>query len=246
METSALIVESEPATRDMVGKWLTKTRSLELRWQTSSLGQARALLQHATPDVVFCATELDDGEGFDVLCWLDPSTRVVLLANSPAYAARAFDVEACDYLVKPLSAERFEQAVRRVTGAVSTRPAASARPCSSNLLVHDGAGQTTIDLRELMAVVSVGGNYTELLLSSGASLDARRPIKDWERDLPREAFVRTHRSAIVNLAHVERIYRRSASQVSLRLRASALELPVSRRLARHVRAALQTTMGWAA
>jgi DNA-binding LytR/AlgR family response regulator len=246
MKPSILLVESERSARDTLDEWLARTRVLELRWKAGSLEQARAVLRHAVPDIVFCAAELVDGDGFDILRWIDPSTRVVFLADSPAYAVRAFDVEACDYLVKPLSAERFAQAVRRVTEAISAPPPVQPRACSTNLLVHDTTGDKTIDLRELMAIVSVGGNYTELLLSSGASFDARRPIKDWERDLPREAFVRTHRSVIVNLAHVERMHRRGANQVSLRLRASSLELPVSRRLARHVRAALRTTRRWAA
>ena len=238
MNGSTMLLESEPVASALLGSWINGTGVLSLQWQPRSLTEARALLVRNCPDVLFCSVELIDGTGFDVLDHVSRGTRHVFVGDSPEHAVRAFDVEAIDYLVRPLRAARFAEAVRRVTKPHPPQFSRVVEP-SARVLVQDGSREQVVELDDLVAIVAVGGNYTELLCTSGTSIEARCSIKHWERMLPRDSFVRTHRSAIVNLAFVERLEGGEQNRVSLRRHSSSLELPVSRRLAPGVRQALR-------
>jgi len=239
---ATLLVESDPRARALVRGWIGGARALPPCREADGIEQARAHLEGARAAAVFGAVELRDGSMFDLLGDLDAGSPVVLFSTSPAQAVRAYDVGACDFLVKPLREDRFRLAVRRVADGLEP-PGARPHNPSGRVVVRVDGGERVVDLRELVAVVAAGENYTEVRCASGASLEARRPIKDWERTLPSDWFVRAHRSTIVNIAHVERFDQRGPPRVRLRLRASSLELPVSRRMAPALRRALNRQVG---
>ncbi len=240
MRLSAMLVESELNSRKILSRWIEKTGILKLEWRVQSQREAVRLLKRCEPQVLICAAQLADGDGFELLLRVPPTTERVVVAHDPGAAVRAYDLDVADYLLKPVRRERFEQMVRRLARRRASQT--DRTDVLDTLIVTDGTGEQLVDLRDLMAVTAVGGNYTELHLTNGASFEARRPITAWQRTLPQDKFVRTHRGAIVNLAHVERVERRDSSHLALRLRSSSIEIPVSRRLSRSVRSAMQ---GWA-
>jgi two-component system LytT family response regulator len=235
-----MLVESELHSRAILSHLIESTKILKLGWRVQTQREAERLLSQCEPQLLICATQLADGDGFELLPRIRPTTEVVMAAHDPGFAARAYDLDVADYLVKPVRRERFEQMARRLVRRRSDHSGQT--EALDTLIVADGKGEQLVDLQDLMAITAIGGNYTELHLTSGTSFEARRPITTWQRTLPHDTFVRTHRCAIVNLAHVERVERRDSSHLALRLRSSSIEIPVSRRLARNVRGAMQ---GWA-
>jgi two-component system LytT family response regulator len=103
------------------------------------------------------------------------------------------------------------------------------------LFLHSGRAARFVQVRAIVCIRGAG-DYTELHLADGKELLSPRPLKEWEARLPAHAFARVHRTAIVNLEHVEQIERASEQTFHVKLRGLAEPVPLSRRHAARLRA----------
>lgn len=220
-----LIIDDEPAARDDARRLLEAFPDVNVVGEAGRIGEARELLQHADYDVVLLDVELRGGNGFDLLPHAKPEVRIIFVTAHSHYAVRAFEVNAVDYLVKPLLSGRLESSLRRVasTPPAEERPAAALKHSD---LVHLKVGNGTTRFVPLadIALIESQENYTEACLVDGQRLLVRRTLKSWEEVLPADLFVRVHRRALVNLA----LYRgseRETEQTTL-LRLEGVEEPV--------------------
>jgi two-component system, LytTR family, response regulator len=146
-----------------------------------------------------------------------------------AYAVRAFEVNALDYLVKPVSPEQVERALERLKGPAEA-------PASTELKMDDlVALEEARTLRFVSAhditFIQAADDYSEVHVAGGTPALVDVPLRRWEERLPRD-FVRVHRSTLVNVRHVESVQHVEGRwEVSLR---GGPRLPVSRRLGAEV------------
>jgi two-component system LytT family response regulator len=242
MALRALVVEDEPFVRHDLRQLLEAYPDLEVAWEAGSVSQAREVLQHSCPDVIFLDVQLRGGDGFDLMADVSPSSALVFVTAYEQYALRAFEVNALDYLLKPISEERLAVTLARIRA----RPKSDAPTVGSNVplrpddrvLIRGGGRQDFICLQDIKAVTSLGGNYTCVHCINGAELTTRRTFKAWEKTLPSSLFLRVHRTVIVNLCHIQRLSRDSAGGLEMTMRGDAHPYPVSRRFASAVRLAL--------
>jgi two-component system LytT family response regulator len=170
------------------------------------------------------------GSGFDLLGRLENVPRVIFTTAYDHHAVRAFEVNALDYLLKPIEPERLAAAIARTRSVTPEAPtAASSGPTMERLFVRDGSRCWFVPLREVSLMVSEG-NYVRLHWGTSRPLLAR-PLASLEQRLDPGRFFRANRRQIINLDFIESVEGGVGGQLHVQLR-DGPEIEISRRQAR--------------
>jgi two-component system LytT family response regulator len=171
---------------------------------------------------------------------------VIFITAYDQHAVRAFELNALDYLLKPVATARFAAALARLAppaGSAPPFPAPTApqpaRLDDQILLKLDSATERFVRIADIRTIAA-SENYTEVTLAHGEKFFVRRTMKSWEDLLPPADFGRVHRTVIVALAHIERITRLNRATFEVHLRGQRAPLPVSYRIIPELRARLGT------
>jgi two-component system LytT family response regulator len=231
---AAIIVDDERLARRELRAMLEEAHASAIRvvGEAESVRTAAELVRTCDADVVFLDVQLTGESGLDLLPLIDPSIAVVFVTAFDQYAVRAFEVNALDYLLKPVAPARLALAVDRL-GAPNADEAGSP---VAKLTVQD---RLFLRLDDRMGFIRVGdivsvvadGDYSEVRTSSGRVHRARKSLRDWTARLPETTFARVHRSTVVNLEHVERVEEWSHSSYRLYVRGFVEPVTMSRRYA---------------
>ncbi|MDX2129521.1 MAG: diguanylate cyclase [Chloroherpetonaceae bacterium] len=111
---SCIAVDDDKSSLAILKRFVEVTHDLELKCQCSSATEALQFLSKETVDLIFLDIEMPDMSGIDLISKLDKKPRVVLITGYTDYAIKAFELQASDYIIKPISYARFLQAVERV------------------------------------------------------------------------------------------------------------------------------------
>lgn len=233
----ALIIEDNAAARAGLRERLKAHPEVAVVGEAGTVGRARTLFSLNDYDLVFLDVRLRGGLGFDLVPHASPQARIIFVTAFDEYAIRAFEVNALDYLLKPVTPERLAQALTRITPA-------AAEPAPVRLHSDDLAHLKTDTGSHFVAVRSITVilaelNYTLVHLDSGMRHLVRRPLQSWEDQLDPTGFVRVSREALVNLSHVTWHEGDGHKCGLLRLTGRKEPVPVSRRHWPLVRARLQ-------
>ena len=233
---SCIIVDDEPLVRGVLRDLLTRSGELNVVGEAGSVAQAQQLVAKSSPDVVFLDINLPDAPGFQLLSLLGPTTAVVFVTSAEEYAINAFDADAVDYLLKPVSAERLQRTLKRIRLRASALNAAPAVDANKRLGLDDTFLVKTISEKKLIKVrdvksIQAYGEYSWVYWDKGKGALMRKPLKQWEKELPDNRFVRIHRHAIINLAFIERVEKLSSGRQQVHLKDTAEPIAVSLRLA---------------
>jgi len=237
----ALIVDDEAPARREMRRLLAAHDSIDVVGDARDLATARGLLLRTRPDVVFLDIRLAKASGFDLLGDVDEETAVVFVTAYDEHAIRAFEANALDYLVKPVEPERLARTVERLEArAADGEPARAPAPFTPLRWVFLEAGDTSefVELASITHVTAESGG-SRVHTEDGRSRPATKSLKRWEERLPPHDFLRVHRSAIVNLRHVERVVPWSHYSYRIRLRGWKEPVTMSRRYARETRGRLR-------
>jgi DNA-binding LytR/AlgR family response regulator len=226
----ALVVDDEaPALEELVYLLSRDQRIGPVR--TASNGpEALKILQGGEVDVVFCDIKMPGLDGIDlakVLSKFASRPKVVFVTAYDEHAVAAFDLDATDYVMKPVREERLAEAVRRVVGA---GPADPDEP-DDEVIPVELAGVTRFVQRSSVRYVEAQGDYARLHTDSGSHL-VRVPLSTLEERWRGAGFTRIHRSTLIALPHVDEM-KVDAGRCSVRLGSDWL--PVSRRHTRELR-----------
>ncbi len=229
----AILIDDEPLARQELRRLLQAHPQVSIAGEAGTLADARELLGRAGYDLVFLDIQLRGGSGFDLLDSVLPGAQVVFVTAYDRFALRAFEVNALDYLLKPVAAPRLAATLQRL----GSEPAPAAAPAvaptqrltvEDRVFVRTGSATRFVPVAAICAVRSAE-NYTEVVLQGGETLLVLRTLKSWEEALPGSHFVRIHRQALVNLTRVKRIERKGEDDVLFQLDAPVPPLPASRR-----------------
>jgi two-component system LytT family response regulator len=216
----ALIIDDEAPARAALRGLLRAHPAILPAGEADTLDQAAKRLAEGGYDLVFLDVQLRGGTGFDLVPLVQPGARIIFVTAFDAYAARAFEVNALDYLLKPVRPERLAEALRRITGVPAPpeprTPLPTLEPDDVAHLKIDNGTARFVALRDI-ATVESDENYTLVRLGDGSRLMVRRTMKVWEETLPASHFVRVHRGAIVNLTRLRRADRESEATTLLHL-----------------------------
>ncbi len=234
----ALLIDDEPPACAILRTLLADHPTITVTGEAGTLATARAQLDSADYDLVFLDIQLRGGNGFDLVPLVLPGARIIFVTAHDAHAVRAFEVNALDYLLKPVAPERLTAALQRLaTSAPQLTDPPTSTPSfidSDRVYLKSDRHARFVPLIELSAIVA-SDNYTEVHVADGARFLVRRTLKSWEAVLPAASFLRVHRQILVNLAQIERIERPDADTPALHLRGLRQPVICSHRLSPELR-----------
>lgn len=220
-----LIVDDEPAAREGTRALLEQDPEITVIGECGNGEDAVTAIIDEAPQIVVLDVEMPGLDGFAALAQLDPVIRpeVVFLTAYEEYALKAFDVEAADYVLKPFSDARLQQAIERAKARVRTR--AGEQRKVTRLVARQGGVMHVIPVDQIQWIE--GADYYARVHTASASHMVRMPLTRLLKQLDDRKFVRVHRSVIVNAARIARIIPHADLGVVLD---SGKRLPLSRRL----------------
>jgi len=242
MRLKAVIVEDEPPARRRLKRLLDETGIVETVGEADTVRDAVAKIGRHEPDVVFLDIRIPGGDGFEVIRRLAEVPPVIFVTAYDDQAVRAFEEDAVDYLVKPVTSERLGRALERLRrrlakGRVATAPA--------ELAARQGGMPTRIVARRRGRVLlldparvsHVSADHTLVFAwQEGQSYLVPKTLQELEAELAPLGFRRTHRSALVNLAFIAAVRPAESGNFVLELAdGPRTQVPLSRRRARGLR-----------
>jgi two-component system, LytTR family, response regulator len=228
----ALIVDDEPLARRELRRLLAAHRSIQIVGEAGDIDEARERIVALLPAVVFLDIQMPGGTGFDLLAQLERVPRIVFTTAYDRYAVQAFNVNALDYLLKPIEPERLATAVDKLRAATPARREAEEESWLEQLFVRDGPRCWFIPLREV-SVISADGNYVRLQWGKERPL-LGRSLTALEGKLDPRRFFRANRQEIINLEMVRSVDLGVGGQLHVQF-GEGREVQISRRQARQFR-----------
>lgn len=200
-----VIADDEPLARLRLRRLLAALPGIEVVAECASGIEVMQLLPDCPCDLLFLDIQMPGADGFQALEHVVARPRAVVFVTAYAeHAVRAFDVQALDYLLKPISAERLQQAVERVRLAIAIdAPVATAVTIPRRLALPIGRRMQMVELDELDCALAQA-NYVELKVGT-RSFVLRETISGFHARLDAQRFLRIHRSAIVRIDAIREV-----------------------------------------
>jgi DNA-binding LytR/AlgR family response regulator len=201
-----IIVEDEVLAQDVLKSHLAHLGSLELVGIYRNALEAEAALASQEVDIMFLDIRLPGMTGLQFLSGLKDSPLVVLTTAYAEYALESYEFNVIDYLLKPISFERFSRAVGKILdNRLFSAAAKEADPFSGDhIFIRSNSKFFRVNFSE---IVYVQGSRDYLKIHTpDYSLITHQTMNDLERSLPARQFIRVHKSYIVALRHIRSIY----------------------------------------
>ena len=231
----ALIADDEPAARRGVRQLLAAFPEFAVAGECRNGAEVLTALNASSPDVIFLDIQMPGIDGFEVIKQrtVERMPAVVFLTAFDQFAIKAFETEALDYLVKPVSEERFATTMGRLLRRLQSK-STSAR--EETIVVTTSRGATVLHLNEI-DWIGAAGNYSQLWVGT-RSYFLRESLQLLEERVQKHGFVRAHRRALVRLDGVRELTRTRGGALNAVLE-SGVRVPISRRRTASFNAALQ-------
>ncbi|MBI1223313.1 MAG: response regulator [Bacteroidetes bacterium] len=230
MAFSTIIVEDSDIYRKVLEEIVRSNKDLDLIASTGDFEEAKVILETMIPDLILLDIEIGSMTSFDLIPFINPQCRIVFVTSHPDYAVKAFEISAVDYLVKPVTMERLNQAINRfkITLEGGNKDAGVSEEKFSmdqRVMVADDDRYTLIEVARIMYIEALG-NYVQLFTGPETRLVTYGSIKNWVNRLPAKHFFQIHRSTIINLEFLERIekYTNDTGRAYLKGKTEPLEI----------------------
>lgn len=229
-----LLVDDEALARNELA-YLLKNYHPDLTiYEASSIKEALNILISNKMDLVFLDMQLQDEKGTELLAsldHLDPVPLVIFATAFDDYAIQAFEAQAQDYLLKPFEDDRVAQVLDRALKQLSLSKAEASPPQSTasssrgSLAIQENDRIHILNLKDIIALEARQGQVE--IHTPNQVLTSQKTLKDLESQLTDDAFIRTHRSFIINKQHIKEVqtWFNRTYQVTL---SHDLKVPVSR------------------
>jgi two-component system LytT family response regulator len=229
----ALIIDDERLARAEVRRLLDDFDWVKVVGEAENAEQALALIQAQQPDLLFLDVQMPDKTGFELIEEIrGEMPRIIFTTAYDEFALRAFEVNALDYLMKPITPDRFAAALSRVREEPVAPEDQSPLRSSDQVFVRDGERCWFIPVSKIRLLESEG-NYTRVRFENQSPL-IYRSLSTLEQRLPADDFFRINRQQVVNLHFIERIETWFSHGLKVWLKGGE-ECEVSRRAARTFR-----------
>lgn len=226
MKMRCLIIDDEPLAHEVIKKYMEDVPFLELAGQCYLATEALAFLNSGTIDLIFLDIRMPKLSGLDLLKTLPQRPLVIITSAHEEHALESFDLEVCDYLLKPFRFDRFLKAANRaltlfalqkqtanaVAAVASVAPGVPVTPAAivpsinmpaaaTHIYIKSDKKQVQVQLNDICYLESLG-NYTKVW-DAKSYLLTLRTLSSFEEQLPPDQFVRIHKSYILNRKFVQ-------------------------------------------
>ncbi len=198
----AIIVDDEEDARFALRALLNAHPEVEIVGEAASVGEASQLFRSLNPNLIFLDVQMPKRNGFALLPELHPVPDIIFVTAYDCFAVQAFEVNAVDYLVKPIHPRRLALSLMRLDSPYRRR----AKPFAQNdaIFLYSDREMRVVSAAEI-TYIEAEHNYTLVHLISHKAILVRRKISEWLRLLPAEMFWRADRFTILNLSAIRSI-----------------------------------------
>lgn len=208
-----LIIDDEPPARELVKHYLSSYSDIEIAGECANGFEAIKSIQEMQPQLIFLDIQMPKISGFELLELLPDPPQIIFTTAFDEFAIRAFEMNAVDYLLKPFSSARFQQAVERARSRISEKSLESDSPVDrlrqqldnsteeiDRIVVRLGS-RIIIIPRDTIYYMEAQDDYVMVYSLQGNHLK-EKTMKYFETHLPAKDFIRIHRSHIVNISQI--------------------------------------------
>lgn len=228
-----ILIDDEPLARSLLEELLEDEKDIEIVASCNDGFEGMKAIQEHQPDLIFLDIQMPKITGFELLELLDNPPKVIFTTAYDEYALKAFEVNALDYLLKPISLERLQKALEKVRSQIKQPEEAQQTDMkglqlpeqSQRIVVKDGGHIKIIPLPEVL-YIEAADDYVKVTTADKYYLKHQR-MAHFEAQLPTHQFVRVHRSYIVNVQHIHKVELYEKENYCVILRNNA-KIPVSR------------------
>jgi len=196
---TCLIVDDEPLSREVLRRYITEVKDLQLVAECNNATEATHQLTLTQVDIIFLDINMPGLSGISFARSLKTSPLIVFTTAYPEYAVEGFELDATDFLVKPYSFERFLKAVSRALERL--RENRTTEGPGGKILVKADKKLYALQLTEILFIEGQG-DYIRIHTSQH-KLMVHDTLKNFLGSLPAEDFMRIHKSYVINLQHIE-------------------------------------------
>lgn len=228
MKYTAIIVEDSRLARNELKELLIKHTSIEVVAEAENVDNAFNYIQNKMPDILFLDINLPQKSGFDLLEMLDEVPLVIFTTAYDEFAIKSFEYNAFDYLLKPISQDRFDKSILKVLDALKEKQVISNKKLtvSSQIFIKDGEKCWLVVVSDIKCF-EVVGNYTRVYFNNEKAL-TYKSLNQIEAKLPDELFFRANRQQIINLNDIEKVDPWFNGKLKVKL-TNNVEIEISRR-----------------
>ncbi|MDX2081559.1 MAG: response regulator transcription factor [Terrimicrobiaceae bacterium] len=223
-----ILVDDEPLARQRLRQLLAAESDVEIVGEAGTAVAALELIREEKPDAAFVDVRMPGMSGLQLAEACRRSTKVIFVTAYAAHAVEAFEVDAVDFLLKPVRAARLAESLRRIRG-ISSTPSITDRLC-----LHTGQKTHVVPV-DAIRLLEADGDFTRIHIAGAPSLFICHPLGYYEALLPNPPFVRLDRSIILHSGCVAEVH---GNEGDTRVRLEGLDVEIEigrtarRRLAR--------------
>ena len=209
MNLKCLIVEDEPLARNLLVQYVKKVSYLELTEASANPLQALEVLRNNQIDLMFLDIQMPEITGITLLKTLQKKPLVILTTAYSEYALESYELDVVDYLLKPITFDRFLRAVDKASQRISA-PAVTPEPVVSDpgkpfVFIKDGTKLVKINYDDILYVEGLK-DYVTIVTKTQKVVSLQR-LKSLELQLPADKFIRIHHSYIIALKAIDTIHK---------------------------------------
>lgn len=234
----AVLLDDNADDRSHFLQLIRRHPAIDLVGEAADFQHALEILSTRRVDVLFLESEIGGQSVLESCSLIPPSVKLIFLTRSKDSAVKAFELEALDFLLKPLGSHRLSEAVRRLLRIEWKRFSEEEQPgpTSGVTLIPFERGRRGESL-ENIGLIQAFGNYSRVSLGGNRSEIVLRSLAKWQKILPMPPFLRVHRNALVHGGKVRQLEETGEGAV-LHLTGVDEPVPVSRRCLSEVREVL--------
>lgn len=230
MKISAVIVEDSRLARQELKELLKQHKEVELLGEAENVDSAYELIQHMRPDLLFLDINMPEKDGFELLEMLDEVPITIFTTAFDEYAIKSFEYNALDYLLKPVNAKRFGQALEKALAQLITNASESSKDHrlkeNSQIFIKDGEACWLVKVGDI-SHFEIVGNYTRVFFEDKRPL-LYKSLNQIEEKLPETSFFRVNRQQIINTNFIQNVVPWFNGKLKLTMK-NGDEVEVSRR-----------------
>jgi len=220
MQLKCIAIDDEPLALDIIKAYCSRMPLLNLTHTFDDAVTASEFLRNQPVDLVFLDVNMPDITGIDLARALEKKPMIIFTTAYKKFAWEGFELDAIDYLLKPISFDRFEKAVNKAADYKQYREAMANNQREAHLFVRAEYRLVKIPLHDVEYIEGLE-DYIRIHLKNTRPVMTLMTLKSMMEKLPADKFMRIHRSYIIGTDHIQSIQQRKI------LTTSAKELPIS-------------------
>lgn len=199
-----IIIDDEPIAIEYLREYVNTIPELLLTGTYQNAKEALPLIQNQEVDLIFIDIEMPEISGLEFVKTLETAPAIIFTTAYPQYAVEGFNLNAVDYLLKPIGLERFKQAIQKVHKEISIQ--AGLKPIENKFIfLKNGYKSEKIDIQD---IIFIAGNkeYATYYTKSGRTYLKNERLKNLEKDYQPYGFIRIHKSYLINTRYIKKIF----------------------------------------